>query len=100
MIECTFEENLCDWKQTSDDNKYRWYRKSIGALTTNELPGPGVDVNDNSKSFAYTGYKIAGSDSTGTKATLASPEFLVEEHPIECFHFWFYFGVSYNIDMI
>ena len=96
MIECTFEENFCDWKINSDDHLYKWQRKTINSLVNNEFPGPDTNLNDESQYFVYAGFKIAGPNSTGdgVTAVLASPDFLVEEHPLECFHFWFYFGVS------
>ena len=95
VIECSFEYNFCDWKMSSDDNLYKWQRETVMILVNNEYPGPDTTINEQSQYFAYVGAKIAGPDSTdGVTTLLASPDFLVEEHPLECFHFWFYFGVS------
>ena len=95
VIECSFEENFCDWKINSDDHLYKWVRKTIENLGNNDYPRPDVNINDQSEYFVYAGYKMAGSNSTDkATAVMASPNFLVEEHPLECFHFWFYFGVS------
>ena len=62
-------------------------------------PRPDGDYHGEKNTFfLYAGDKIAGTNSTGTglSATLRSPDFLVEEHPLECFSFWFYFGVSFK----
>ena len=93
VIECSFEADFCDWKINSDDHLYKWTRKTIKVLNDNDIPSPTDNINGDY--FVYAGYKMAGTNSTdGATATLASPDFLVEEHPLECFHFWFNFGVS------
>jgi hypothetical protein len=74
-----------------------WTRQSVNNLNNANLPGPPGDyLNDQATMFLYAGDKHAGENSTGNAVmtVLTSPEFLVEEHPIECFSFWFYFGVS------
>ena len=35
-----------------------------------------------------------------TAAELRSPFFKTTEHPVECFSFWFYFGVSYQLSTL
>ena len=97
MILCNFEEDYCDWKLDSVDNLYKWQRRTVGGLEN--FPRPDGDYHGEKNTFfLYAGDKIAGSNSTGTglSATLRSPDFLVEEHPLECFSFWFYFGVSFK----
>ena len=99
MILCNFEEDYCDWKLDSKDHLYKWRRRSTNQLSNNDLPGPESDyMGEKETFFLYAGDKIAGTNSTGTglSATLRSPDFLVEEHPLECFSFWFYFGVSFK----
>ena len=81
----------------SEDKYYMWTRQSVNNLNNGNLPGPPGDyLNDQATMFLYAGDKHAGENSTGNAVmtVLKSPEFLVEEHPIECFSFWFYFGVS------
>ena len=81
----------------SEDKYYMWTRQSVNNLNNANLPGPPGDyLNDQATMFLYAGDKHAGENSTGNAVmtVLTSPEFLVEEHPIECFSFWFYFGVS------
>jgi hypothetical protein len=98
VILCNFEDNLCDWKSLSDDKLYKWSRKKSEQLGNNDLPGPDGSVNAESTFFMYAGHKIAGINSTnGVTATLKSPDFVIEEHPLECYSFWFYFGVSFLI---
>ena len=97
LILCNFEKNLCDWKLDSVDHLYKWQRRTANSLINNDLPGPDADYHDVKDTyFLYAGDKLAGTNSTGTglTATLRSPDFIVEEHPLECFSFWFYFGVS------
>ena len=88
---------MCSWQNWSEDGLYKWKRKTVNALNNGHLPAPAGDyLNDKTKFFMYAGDKIAGENSTenGVITVLKSPEFKVEEHPIECFSFWFYFGVS------
>ena len=95
LILCNFEKNLCSWKSTSDDNLYKWQRKTMEQLSNNGYPAPEVGVNLDSEWFLYAGFKIAGvNSSSGVTASIKSPDFIIEEHPLECFSFWFYFGVS------
>ena len=95
LVLCNFEDNVCDWKLQSDDKLYKWQRKSISSLGNDDFPGPDGNVNTESEKFMYAGHKLAGVNSTeGAFATLKSPDFVIEEHPLECFSFWFYFGVS------
>ena len=64
-------------------------------LSNNGYPAPEVGVNLDSEWFLYAGQKIAGvNSSSGVTASIKSPDFIIEEHPLECFSFWFYFGVS------
>ena len=68
----------------------------MNQLNDNNIPGPSGDYHDQmNKLFMIASDFVAGPDSLERAATiLTSPDFLVEEHPIECFNFWFYFGVS------
>ena len=98
VILCNFEEDMCDWKSLSDDKLYKFSRKKSEQLGNQDLPGPDGSVNDESTFFMYAGHKMAGINSTnGVTATLKSPDFVIEEHPLECFSFWFYFGVSSSL---
>ena len=98
VILCNFEDNICDWKSLSDDKLYKFSRKKSEQLGNQDLPGPDGSVNAESIWFMYAGHKMAGINSTnGVTATLKSPDFVIEEHPLECFSFWFYFGVSFFI---
>ena len=97
MILCTFEKDLCDWQIISEDEKYKWQRNTEDELISNNIPGPlnGDYHDEKNKYFMIASDFVAGQDSfEGAKTILKSPDFLVEEHPIECFNFWFYFGVS------
>ena len=102
LILCDFENNKCSWSNWSEDGLYQWKRETANALDNANLPGPAGDyLNDKNTYFLYAGDKSAGENSTenGVITVLTSPEFSVEEHPIECFSFWFYFGVSFFIDI-
>ena len=97
LILCTFEEDLCNWQIQSDDEKYKWDRKTEDQLVADNIPGPlnGDYHDEKNKFFMIASDFVAGQDSfEGAKTIIKSPDFLVEEHPIECFNFWFYFGVS------
>ena len=71
------------------------YKLSKTNIFFSHFEGTRREKNQIFRTLVYAGYKMAGTNSTdGATATLASPDFLVEEHPLECFHFWFNFGVS------
>ena len=98
VILCNFEDGMCDWKTLSDDKLYKFSRKKSEQLGNQDLPGPDGSVNDESTFFMYAGHKMAGINSTnGVTAQLKSPDFVIEEHPLECFSFWFFFGVSSSL---
>ena len=97
MILCTFENDKCQWQIHSDDEKYKWQRKNTNQLNNDNIPAPanGDYHDEKDKFFMIASDHVAGQDTLERAATiLTSPDFLVEEHPIECFNFWFYFGVS------
>ena len=97
LILCTFEENFCDWAIQNDDDKYKWIRKNENQLNNNNIPGPvnGDYHNEKDKFFLIASDHVAGQEvPPGSKTILKSPDFMVADHPIECFNFWFYFGVS------
>ena len=97
LILCDFEKDKCSWSTYSQDTYYKWTRQTVNSLNNANYPGPSGDyLNDKTTYFLYAGDKHAGENSTGNSVitTLKSPEFKVEEHPEECFSFWFYFGVS------
>lgn len=96
-IHCTFEENLCGWNMATNDesNLYRWFRETANGLEFEHVPAPPEDHNDYSDTyFMIASDHLAGSSSAeGLETQLISPVFEGKVHPIECFSFWFYFGV-------
>jgi hypothetical protein len=54
-----------------------------------------MDLKD--KRFMMASDQVGGSEGmAGARTELKSPIFKGNEHPLECFSFWFYFGVSCN----
>ena len=97
VIECSFEQNICDWKviTNDDDGNYRWVRKKPTQLSNNGIPGPEQDFDGNNDRFfmiASNAMAPAG-DPKITFTRLESAFFKSKEHQTECLKFWFYFGV-------
>lgn len=63
------------------------------------LPGPSGDFENVAKThFMIASNALAGTEGPQNAVTkLESPYFSALEHPAECFSFWFYFGVSTEI---
>ena len=93
VITCSFEFDLCDWQDIADDELHKWKRKTADEI--GETPGPDQDKDGKADTYfmiAVNENEAGASDDTA--AELRSPFFKTDEHPYECFSFWFYFGVS------
>ena len=101
VIECSFEQNVCDWKVVTndDDGNYRWVRKKPTQLSNNDIPGPNQDFGgNNDRFFMIASNALAPADDpSNTYTRLESAFFKSKDHPAECLKFWFYFGVRNNI---
>ena len=75
---------------------YKWLRKNSNYLNNQGVAGPNGDFNgDMTRKFLIASDALAGNESISeAMATFTSPEFKTDQHPYECFNFWFYFGVS------
>lgn len=95
IIECSFENDACQWTILTDDEteKFKWTRKSAEELEG--LPGPSGDFENDAKThFMIASNAVAGTEGPPNAVTkLESPYFSGLQHPAECFSFWFYFGV-------
>ena len=60
------------------------------------IPGPSSDyANENNRYYMIASDLLAGNEGLqGAVSQLKSPLFKAGEHPLECFAFWFFFGVS------
>ena len=96
IIECSFENGLCQWNVLTDDEtgKFQWTRKSAEEL--GDLPGPTGDYENSAKThFMIASNGLAGPDGPQKAVTkLESPYFEGKTHSNECLNFWFYFGVG------
>ena len=93
FIQCNFEFNLCQWTNEHDDEKYVWFRNTSNGLATANIPGPPTDLWDKTdKYFVMTSNYMANDVLPGQRTILTSPYFLGQDHPSECFSFWFYMG--------
>ena len=73
---------------------HKWQRK-----TANEI-GDGLGPDQDKDGMFDTYFMIASNQNEPEQgvdafAELRSPFFKSTEHPVECFSFWFYFGVSF-----
>ena len=96
---CDFEnENQCNFEVSTDDTapKYLWKRYNSKELEENGIPGPSGDYADlKDRYYMIASDLLAGNEGLqGAVTQLKSPLFNAGEHPLECFAFWFFFGVS------
>lgn len=85
---------MCDWEVRSTMN-YSWNRDTAELLENESVPGPPNDHNEErSKYFMIASdYRAGPLAIDGAESFLESQVFLGREHPVECFSFFFYFGV-------
>ena len=83
---------------STDDtaSQYLWKRYNSKELEEGGIPGPSSDyANDNNRYYMIASDLLAGNEGLpGAVSQLKSPLFNAGEHPLECFAFWFFFGVS------
>ena len=97
---CDFEQDLCGWSASSSEvdvtpDPYIWTQCTAFGLQEEDIPGPDGDYQDlKDKRFIMASDHAGGK--AGARTELKSPVFKGNEHPLECFSFWFYFGVSCN----
>ena len=95
VILCHFQDDICNWKITSETDYYKWKRYNGKSLSDEEIPGPNGDLNsDQQKYFLLASTVIGENDKPGHYTILSTEEFVVKEHPVECLSFWYEFGVS------
>lgn len=88
IIACTFEEDLCQWKNADSNANIQWSRYKADEL--NGKPGPSTDWSGQA-----SGHYILSSHSSSDDnemPRILSPYFYSVEHPFECFTFYFYFA--------
>ena len=97
---CDFEQDLCGWSASTNEvdvtpDLYIWTQYTSLGLQEESIPGPDGDYQDlKDKGFIMASDHVGGK--AGARTELKSPVFKGNEHPLECFSFWFYFGVSCN----
>jgi hypothetical protein len=95
---CDFEQDLCGWSASTNEagmTLYLWTQYTSFGLQEEDIPGPDGDYQDlKDKRFIMASDHVGGK--AGARTELKSPVFKGNEHPLECFSFWFYFGVSCN----
>ena len=90
---CNFETDLCEWQaQPSNNVTLNWQRKT--AKEIGDGLGPDADLEGNKEKFFMIATKNKDDGTNNNVAKLKSPLFESQDHPIECFSFWYYFGVS------
>ena len=82
----------------SEDPIHRWERHTATELQEQNRPGPIGDLGGDPSTYfmiASNSNDDGGEHPEIAVANLKSPLFKSTEHSLECFAFWFYFGVSY-----
>ena len=107
-IICTFESGTCDWKITSygPNEDFKWDLTNGESLSNSETAGPEFDYNNNKEAIFLIAhdnkkeyFATANITSHNEKAEeiftmLVSPQYSAKDHPLECFQFWYFYGVS------
>ena len=95
MIDCSFEQNFCGWQNVQKNSSHVWKRHNAKQLGNGNIPGPEMDHNDNQEGFFVVTQNLNSDDHGQFQiANLKSPLLKASEHPIECFCFWYKFGVK------
>ena len=101
---CDFEQDLCGWSASTNEvdvtpDLYIWTQYTSLGLQEESIPGPDGDYQDlKDKVFIMASDHVGGAEGiAGARTELKSPIFKGNEHPLECFSFWFFFGVSSSL---
>ena len=91
VLVCNFESDLCGWQaQPSNNVTLNWQRKT--AKEIGDGLGPDADLEGNQDKFFMIATKNKEDGTNNNVAKLKSPLFESQDHPIECFSFWYFFG--------
>jgi hypothetical protein len=94
IIECNFEQDFCHFQNGTTNSYYSLFRSTSQQLAEQGILGPDGDYDNNKdKFFVITSNYQAQEVLPETVAYLQSPTFMASEHPVECFSFFFFFGV-------
>ena len=91
VIVCDFEKNLCGWQIKPDNATFVFQRKNAKQIGDN--PGPTNDYEGKDDKFFMIASLELEAANQNQIARFRSPKFKKDEHPVECFSFWFNFGV-------
>ena len=91
---CDFQANTCGWDKKPDNATFIFQRHSAQQLENSNMPGPVQDYQgEKNKRFMIASIDRADFNVENEIARFRSPIFKSSEHPVECFNFWFNFGV-------
>ena len=92
VIVCDFEQNLCGWATRPVNATFKFQRHTADQI--GDKPGPNNDYQGKTDKFFMIASQEVEAGNPNTIARFRSPKFKKDEHPVECFSFWFNFGVS------
>lgn len=90
---CDFEGGYCQWEVVPDHSGFEWRRKSAEEIAGSGEQGPTADAEGDLQGHFLIA-QAATSEEKFAKARIVSPQFWGDQHPKECFHFWFQLQVS------
>ena len=94
-ILCNFQTNICGWDK--NNATFMFHRHSANQLENSNMTGPDQDYQGEKKGrFMIASIDRDNSTIENEIAWLRSPIYNSSEHPVECFNFWFNFGVRYS----
>ena len=97
---CDFQANKCDWDKKPDNATFMFRRHSANQLENFNMTGPDQDYQgEKTGRFMIASIyrdNAAVESLEDDRARLRSPIYNSSEHPVECFNFWFNFGVRYS----
>ena len=95
VIICDFENGLCEWSVEGGD-WYKWEHYNAKNLDVDGFAGPDTDYQGQDDKYFIiahlTDNQYSGEQNVLTK--IKSPLFEVDQHPVECFSFYYIFDVS------
>ena len=83
---------------TDPDKIFNWIRTNGESIMNSETPGPEFDHDNNRTRFFMFTDKIDQNEDYETKeeifTTITSPVYSAKDFPLECFTFYYFFGVN------
>ena len=91
---------MCGWNVQDNDGLHfwKWTRGTSKSFQEENVPSPEASYDNEAEGhFIIASNIIAEQSEENTETDIISPIFKSSEHPVECFAFYYNFGVSFVI---